>query len=60
MSPGQRKPGKKIFTIWLSEAEKKHLERVAEVYGLNMTELIKLAVKKAAEQRGIISKQETK
>ena len=59
MSPGQRKPGKKIFNIRLSQAEKEHLERVAEAYGLDMTALIKLAVKKAAEQRGIRSKQES-
>ena len=58
MSPGQRKPGKKIFNIWLSQAEKEQLERVAQAYGLDMTALIKLAVKKAAEQRGIQSKQE--
>ena len=60
MSPGQRKPGKKIFNIWLSQAEKEHLERVAAAYGVNMTDLIKLAIKKAAEQRGIHSQQETK
>ena len=60
MSPGQRKAGKKIFNIRLSQVEKEHLEHVAEVYGLNMTDLIKLAVKKAAEQRGIKSQQEEK
>ena len=53
MSPGQRKPGKKIFNIWFTQAEKEHLARVAEAYGLDMTALIKLAVKKAAEKKGI-------
>jgi len=60
MSPGQRKAGKKIFNIWLSQIEKENLERAAEAYGLNMTDLIKLAVKKAAEERGIKSQQEDK
>lgn len=44
--PNKRDEDKKQVAFWLSPKEREELEEAARLYGLNMTELVKKAIRK--------------
>ncbi len=51
--PGQRKKGKKSFTFWLTEDEKRKLEEKAQKRGITMTNILKEIIIDGMENDGI-------
>lgn len=56
--PNKRKTGKTVVSLWLTEEERKMLEKAAADLGMNYSDFIRYAMQEIAERRGLTNKEQ--
>ena len=56
--PNKRKTGKTVVSLWLTEEERKTLEKAASDLGMNYSNFIRYAMQELAKRRGITNNKE--